>query len=117
MEFSRKKTKKLIDTEIESRMETVAEKKDCFAKILLIISGGWFLLFSITISIINILLIILAFGFITFSTWMPDNIIMYYYLCIAVSYIPAKKKNNNNENNSSCCDCCFCLFLRYIYIC
>ena len=83
------KTKKLIDTGIESRFEDFGENENCITNFFLMMNGKKFYFCSVVISILNIVFIFIAFTFnkigwlnnnITFDTWIFDVGIMTYYV-------------------------------------
>lgn len=98
------KTKKLVETRLESRLEVLDKNSDLnwIIKILIIAKGTKYIIFSIIYNIFNIVFIIVVFAFntidwlgnnISFSIWMFDIFITGYNIfCLICSLKTDKKK-------------------------
>ena len=116
------KTKKLVETGLESREEIIDKNSDLnwIMKVFMIVKGAKYTLFSFIYDIFNIVFIIVVFGFnkidwlnnnISFSIWMFDVFITAFNIIVLViSLIESKKKdaNRNEDKNVSACCCCYC---------
>jgi hypothetical protein len=115
----KKKTEKLIESGLESRVDDVGEDEDCITKFFIMMSGKKFHIFSFVITISNLLFIILVFGLnfiawinndVVFGLWILDFFIMIYFSIGALSVFCKKKKDENNENKKEPCNfwtCCY----------
>ena len=119
------KTKKLIDTGIQSRFEDFGENENCITNLFLMMNGKKFYFCSVVISILNIVFIFIAFTFnkigwlnnnITFDTWIFDVGIMTYYVIMLAFVYCCDKNNKNSGNNAKGCCSSLRNFIIYILV-
>ena len=103
-----KKTKKLIDTGIQSRFVDFGENENCITNLFLMMNGKKFYFCSVIISILNIVFIFIAFTFnkigwlnnnIALDSWFLDVGIMTYYVIMFIFVYCCDKNNKNSGNN------------------
>ena len=101
----KKKTEKLIESGLESRVDDVGEDENCITKFFIMMSGKKFYIFSVVVTISNLVFIILVFTLnfiawinngVVFGLWILDFFIMIYFSIGAIIVFCNKKKDENN---------------------
>ena len=114
MGFGRKKSKKLIDTGLESRFEEIGDNANCITKFFVMMRGKNYFIFSLILSMLNLAVIFTFFTFnkvkwlnnnITLDTWIFDVGIMTYYVVYCLILCCSGKKNYCTDNNNKNTDC------------